>query len=203
MKKILSLMIAVIMLLGIFTGCSKSGTEKTDGKSGDVSLDGYKWTDGVIVIDGVLYRVSVDPYSKFKDNGWIMQEKDQEISDHVIVFVHLRNSKFSGSYIRLDMYNKSGERKLLSESTVDSIGVVTSSKDEPETLCDFELPGGIKRGASIDEIEAAYGKPTNIDVISDDHWILWYYDDNAKIELELSWFKGYGLQEASIDDKSR
>lgn len=186
---------------------------------GSELLKDYTWQDGVIVIDGVLYQSFYDPYSKFVENGWDFEFGDRTVKEadvlnahtYVIGGVHLYNEAYHGSsdYSRPDIYvsfyNNTDENLPYKSCNILGIEVEgTTGFDtwemsyDPCECYDFEIPGGLRRGSSIDEVMAAYGEPDNV-YVSDGHYEILTYKSEY-VEYELTVFYDHGLQGVDIGD---
>lgn len=197
-------------------------TESSPVPSGESSelLKDYDWTDGVIVIDGVLYQSFYDPYSKFPENGWDFEFGDRTVKEtdtlnahtYVIGGVRLHNDKYPGSseYSRPDIYvafyNSTDENLPYKSCNILGIEVEGTSgyetwENQSSNPCesyDFEIPRGIRRGASMEEVKAAYGEPDDVYVAEGHYEVLTYEADH--LEYKLTVYYDTGLQGVDIND---
>lgn len=194
-------------------------TEAPSG-SGSELLKDYQLKDGVIVIDGVLYQSFYDDYSKFVENGWDFEFGDRTVKEsdvlnahtYVIGGVYLYNEKYIGEsdYVRPSIYigffNNTSENLPYKQCKVLGIEVEgTSGFDTYESrdipCYDFEIPGGIKRGATMEQIKAAYGDPDPDATYECDYYVVWTYDfEDEKVEVKLTVYYDTGLQGVEIND---
>lgn len=200
-------------------------TESSPVPSGESSelLKDYDWTDGVIVIDGVLYRTYDDPYSHLEENGWSFNLKDygQDESyslnsmEYVFSTIHLKNPEkygdgYSSPSITIGIINTSDSLKPIKECNIHGIEVngVNGTKTyenlaTPAKCYDFELPGGVRRGSSMEDVKAAYGEPDDVYVADSDSFhyeILTYKNDEVKVTVRLTVYSDSGLQGVEISN---
>lgn len=187
-------------------------------------LKDYKWGDGVIVIDGVLYHTYTDPYMKFEENGWSFNladyGKDDSYSlnsmEYIFSTIHLHNAeKYGDGYsdpdITIGIINTDSTLKPIKQCMIHVIEVSgistfdTFEADEynPKPCYDFELPQGIRRGSSLEDIKAVFGEAEPEYVGDGDgyHYEKYEYkDEETKVTIELTVYDGYGLQEVRISN---
>lgn len=213
---------------------TETPTEATDpteppapiGDSSELLKD-YKWNDGVIVIDGVLYHTYTDPYSKLEENGWSFDladyGKDDSYSlnsmEYVFSTIHLHNAeKYGDGYsvpeITIGIINTDSTLKPIKQCMIHGIqvsGINTfdtfeADKHDPKPCYNFELPQGIRRGSSLEEIKAVFGEaePEYVGDGEGYHYEKYEYkDDETKVTVELTVYDGYGLQEVNISNSSQ
>lgn len=194
---------------------------------GSELLKDYKWNDGVIVIDGVLYHTYTDPYMKFEENGWSFDladyGKDDSYSlnsmEYIFSTIHLYNAeKYGKGYsvpeITIGIINTDSTLKPIKQCMIHGIqvsGINTfdtfeADKYDPKPCYDFELPQGIRRGSSLEEIKAVFGEaePEYVGDGEGYHYEKYEYnDDETKVTVELTVYDGYGLQEVNISNSSQ
>lgn len=203
-------------------------SENPPAPAGDNSelLKDYKWNDGVIVIDGVLYHTYTDPYMKFEENGWSFNladyGKDDNYSlnsmEYVFSTIDLKSEKYGTGYsdpeITIGIINTDSSLKPIKQCMIHGIkvsGVNTFDTFEndpynPKPCYDFELPQGIRRGSSLEEIKAVFGEsePTYVGDGDGYHYEKYQYkDEETKVTIELTVYDGYGLQEVGISNSSQ
>ena len=134
-----------------------------------------KWTDGIIKVDGVDYRL-FDSFSKFQANGWDFDladyGKDSYIlnpGDKVVMTIELYNEKFGDDYkaphLTVGFVNNGDVAKEIKECDIWALKADTSYIDEPvENGFDFSLPCGLKRGMTLEEVYKILGEPDPKDV---------------------------------------
>ena len=187
-------------------------------------LKDYKWGDGVIVIDGVLYHTYTDPYMKFEENGWSFNladyGKDDNYSlnsmEYVFSTIHLHNAeKYGDGYsdpdITIGIINTDSTLKPIKQCMIHVIEVSgvntfdTFEADEynPKPCYDFELPQGIRRGSSLEDVKAVFGEAEPEYVGDGDgyHYEKYEYkDEETRVTIELTVYDGYGLQAVRISN---
>ena len=214
MKKALSLLLALLLLMSLFAGCAKEKAKPSDegAEEGSPLLKGRAWTDCVIVVDGVLYESFNDPYSKLKDNGWtptgILNTTLDAKRAAVSGLEHI-NSKFdgrNGPRISVDFFNPYDTLKIIQDCNILNVEVDAMVGDVPYRAgdsgadFDFELPGGVKRGATIDQIKAAYGDPAEEEDYGD-YTLYTYKSDDNVFAVYLRVYPEYGLQRVKFSDR--
>ncbi len=190
--------------------------------SGDGLFAGLTFEDAAIVIDGVLYK-SWDPYSKFVENGWDFSFDDYNVDetyvlnsgDYVLGDVDLKNvDKYGAAYynpaIEISFINTGDKPTVLKECAVRNISVegfhgFSRYEDLSSNACpcyDFEIIGGIRRGASLDEVKAVFGEPKS--VYNSDHYdVLTYEGDRVTYKLTVFSSPDIGLQGVDITNTRR
>lgn len=190
-------------------------------------MTGLTINDAAIVIDGVLYQ-SEDPYSKMLENGWDFNFADYQGVDenyvlnkgqYVYATIRLHNpEKYGSTYgtpdITIGLINLNDTATKIKECWIHGLKVSGTSgfrryEDKPYSACDcydFELPGGLRRGDSMETVLAAWGEPTNPEdtyVADGDgfHYeILTYEGDHVTYKLTVYSNPDIGLQEVDISD---
>lgn len=187
-------------------------------------LKDYKWGDGVIVIDGVLYHTYTDPYMKFEENGWSFNladyGKDDSYSlnsmEYIFSTIHLHNAeKYGDDYsdpdITIGIINTDSALKpvkqcmihVIEVSGVNTFDTFEADEYNPKPCYDFELPQGIRRGSSLEDVKAVFGEAEPEYVGDGDgyHYEKYEYkDEETRVTIELTVYDGYGLQEVRISN---
>lgn len=145
---------------------SNTTTEEKDSSKTTETTTSSDWKSGEFVFDGIKYKIN-DDYKKYVDNGWSVDLSKYGYEDGYILnkndktssTVTLTNSEKydEKTYVNIGFVNLSDSAKDVTESQVWAVSVDNAGKYR--TKVDFELPGGIKNGSSLAEVEAAYGKP--------------------------------------------
>lgn len=165
-------------------------TEKTTNSNSTISSD---WKSGEFIFDGASYKLNGD-YKKFVDNGWSVDLSKYGYEDGYILnkndktysTVSLENSKYEKAYVNIGFINLSDSAKDVTESQVWAISV--DNYGSYRTQVDFELPGGIKYGSTLEEVEKAYGKPEDeSDIYRSDslNYTTYTYDSSEKNTPQL------------------
>lgn len=190
-------------------------------------LAGLTINDAAIVIDGVLYK-SEDPYSLLVENGWDFNYEDYRDVDenyvlnkgqYVYSTIRLRNPEnygdsYSSPEITIGLINLSDGTAKIKDCWIHGIKVSGANgfrRYEDGTYnanpCyDFELPGGLRRGDSMEAVLAAWGEPTNPEdtyVADGDGYhyeVLTYEGDHVTYKLTVFTNPDIGLQEVDIAD---
>lgn len=170
---------------------SKETTTTTAPASGD-------WKSAEFTFDGKSYKIN-DDYTKFKANGWYVDMAKAGYEDGYILnknqkvysTVPFLNDNFKDANVRVGFINL-GEKAV--DITETQIWAITVDNKYSDTPVNFTLPGGIKNGSTLAEVEAAYGKPTDEDDIyrsEDLGYTTYTYDNDLEPELRLTiWDEG-------------
>lgn len=150
-------------------------------------------TDTAILINGKKYNI-YDTYNKFKNAGWEM-ETDEKIVDSKAKtsIIEITHEKYKNNGILISMINQSDKEKDITECGVWSIKIDNYKKDYP---IEFTLPGNIKTGSTIEEIEKAYGKlqKENIYRSEQSGYTKYHYKDENNSYLDLVVYDDIGLR---------
>ena len=124
------------------------------------------WKSLSFGIDGQIYKLK-NFYSDFSQNGWTMDTSGFESDTLDSMYktfstIRLSHSKYSDAEVKIGLINTTSEKKPFNECQYWAITVDNSWSDTP---VEFSLPGGIKYGSTIEEIESVYGKPVEEDDI--------------------------------------
>lgn len=200
------------------TGVESTGNGNTedagmdDGESGDRrgeygdGADGMgshaaDWTSLEIKIDGTPYKFPYS-YELLRTNGWEFNAEDYlgeddeyllEEGEYTYSTTKLQNEKYGKDEESACLYvgfkNYSKETKDVLDCDIWAIEVsCVYGNEEIRNRPEVELPGGIKLGASYDEIINAYGEPT--EEFRKDNYIQMDYDNDYNQHMTL--FVYYG-----------
>lgn len=170
---------------------SKENTTATAPTSGD-------WKSAEFTFDGKSYKIN-DDYAKFKANGWYIDLTKSGYEDGYILnknqkvysTVNFLNDNYKKANVRVGFINLGDKAVDITETQIWAITVDNKYSDTP---VDFTLPGGIKNGSTLAEVEAAYGKPTDESDIyrsEDLGYTTYTYDNDLEPELRLTiWDEG-------------
>ena len=170
---------------------SKENTTATAPTSGD-------WKSAEFTFDGKSYKIN-DDYTKFKANGWYIDLTKSGYEDGYILnknqkvysTVNFLNDNYKKANVRVGFINLGDKAVDITETQIWAITVDNKYSDTP---VDFTLPGGIKNGSTLAEVEAAYGKPTDESDIyrsEDLGYTTYTYDNDLEPELRLTiWDEG-------------
>lgn len=156
------------------------------------------WTTMKFHFDGHTYTLmsSVEELTK---NGWTfdpnyLKETDTlESMYKTYTTIPLLNSKYSDSDVGVAIINKTSEAKKFEECT---FWYVNISNDWIDTPLEFSLPGGIKNGSTLSEVEKVYGKPEEDDIYRSETLKYYTYTyEKDDILLELTIYDEKGLTE--------
>lgn len=172
---------------------SKENTTATAPVSGD-------WKSGEFTFDGKSYKIN-DDYTKFKANGWYIDLSKAGYEDGYILnknqkvysTIDFLNDNYKDADVRVGFINLGDKAVDITETQVWAITVDNKYSDTP---VDFTLPGGIKSGSTLAEVEAAYGKPTEEGDIyrsEDLGYTTYTYDNDLEPELRLTIWDDVGL----------
>lgn len=201
-KKIANvLMVIVIILFGTYIVYDLFGTyrgEKPVVEERNSMSD--TWKSGEFKIGKTIYKLS-SYYKELSDNGWSIDfeelghpngyvlnknEKDQ-------LNAKLKNNKYKDNSLEVGFINYDSVPKDAKNCQYWSITI--NNKDKSNAI-DFELPGGIKNGTSIQEIEKTYGKPEDPDNIFRAEtlkYTTYIYEYENTIYLKLTIYDEEGL----------
>lgn len=171
----------------------KENTTATTPVSGD-------WKSGEFTFDGKSYKIN-DDYTKFKANGWYIDLSKAGYEDGYILnknqkvysTIDFLNDNYKDADVRVGFINLGDKAVDITETQVWAITVDNKYSDTP---VDFTLPGGIKSGSTLAEVEAAYGKPTEEGDIyrsEDLGYTTYTYDNDLEPELRLTIWDDVGL----------
>lgn len=177
---------------------TKTPIQTTTSSNAKLSDD---WTSGEFAIEGKPYKLNSD-YSTLVDNGWYIDLVEMGYSDGYILnkndktysTVDLYNDDFEDADVSIGFINNGDGAKDITESQFWAINVDNSYSDTP---VEFELPGGIKTGSTLAEIEAVYGKPEEDDIYRSDDlgYTNYSYVYDYSIYLDLTVYDDKGLVE--------
>jgi len=167
--------------------------------SENVSSD---WKSGEFTLDGVSYKLNSN-YTDLTANGWSIDLARLGYADGYILnandkttsTIKLESSKFSDADVNIGFVNLGTGAKDITECQFWAITVRNSFSDTPVS---FTLPGGIKNGSTLSEIESIYGKPTDPDDIyrsEELKYTVYSYDYDYQVYLKLTIYDDGGLKE--------
>lgn len=179
---------------------AKDDKEDSDDKKESTSTTKLSadWKSAEFTLDGKAYKINED-YTKFKANGWYIDLKDAGYEDGYILnkndkvysTIDFLNDKFDDADVNVGFINLGETAKDITECQVWALTVDNKYSDTP---VEFILPGGIKYGSTLAEVEAAYGKPTDEDDIyrsEDLGYTTYTYDNELEPQLRLTiWDEG-------------
>ena len=159
------------------------------------------WKSCEFAIDGIKYKLN-DSYSKYKLNGWYIDLEEMGYSNGYILnkndktysTVDFYNDDFEDAYVSVGFINRDENAQDITECDIWAIDVSNSYADTP---VNFELPGGLKNGSTLAEVEAAYGKPEEEDIYRSDDlgYTNYSYVYDYSIYLDLTIYDDEGLVE--------
>lgn len=161
------------------------------------------WTSLLIKIDGVEYSFPYS-YNLLKTNGWDFNIQDYleegqtefllEEGEYTYSTTKLKNPSYGDKLGTAEIYigfkNYDTETKNIIDCDLWALEVVAVYGSQLiENHPEIELPGGIRFGATYDEIIAAYGEPTEINDESE-YYIQLDYDHDYNQHMTLYVYKG-------------
>lgn len=173
-----------------------SETESSKDESKITAEPTAQWNDYKFTIDGEELTIPFD-FSKLKDMGWyISLEEDTEIdkvdANSEIVSLSLSNDKYTGVTMLASIANYSDKKCDIEDSKVNFIEIDTTFAEDD--LPNITLAGGIKWGATIDDIVAVFGKPDDdLSEYDSKYFDNLCYTDSDSNKMELSVSKTDGL----------
>ena len=148
--------------------------------------------------DGHTYTLT-SSVQELINNGWdfdpdyLKETNSLESMHKTYTTIPLLNSKYSDSDVRVALINKTSETKNFSECTFCNINI---SNDWIDTPVEFSLPGGIKNGSTLAEIEQVYGKPDEDSIYRSESLKYYSYTyEKGDVLLELTIYDDKGLTE--------
>ncbi len=144
---------------------NNTNNDNTNDDNNNQTIPG-DWKSLSFGLDGKIYKLK-NFYSDFKENGWTMDTSGFESDTLDSMYktfstIRLSNPKYSDAEVKIGLFNMASEKKPFADCQYWAITVDNSWSDTP---VDFALPGGIKYGSTLEEIERVYGKPTDEDDI--------------------------------------
>lgn len=155
-----------------------------------------QWNDYRFTIDGEELTFPFN-FSKLIDMGWYVSlEEDTEIdtvdANSEIVSLFLSNDKYTGVTMLTSVANYSDKKCNIEDAKVNFIEIDTANAEGD--LPDITLAGGVKWGATVDEIVAVFGKPDdNPSEYESKYFDNLYYTDSDSNKMELYVSKTDGL----------
>lgn len=139
--------------------------DNNENNNNDQTIPG-DWKSLSFGLDGKTYKLK-NFYSDFSKSGWTMDTSGFESDTLDPMYktfstIRLSNPKYSDAEVKIGLINLASEKKPFDECQYWAITVDNSWSDTP---VEFVLPGGIKYGTTLEEIERVYGKPTDEDDI--------------------------------------
>ena len=154
----------VLMCMITYTGISifysnKLNNTKKDNKINEI-LDSSEWTSDQFKINGIKFSLN-DNYKKYIKNGWYvdfnrygLNEYKLNRGDKTPSTLSLNNNKYNDAELYIGFTNLSNNSMSISDCQIWAISIYNSYTSTP---VEFELPGGIKYGSTLNEIEKQYG----------------------------------------------
>ena len=156
------------------------------------------WKECKFTIEGIEYQL-LNSYNKFLENDWSLDLVAQGYGEGYKLDV----GKKTGSNIKITKNNNLNVEVYLglentSENEIDitesSIYYFKLDNTYTDTPITFVLPGGIKNGNTLAEVESIYGRPQNEDYINrvDELYktIYTYYDNGIKFLITVDDYRG-------------
>lgn len=173
---------------------SESKDESAVSKSAFSDELSDEWDSFEFTLNGKLFSLMFD-YKDLEAEGWSFDPADYGYDeDYTLekydweIDIDLENDDYD-TVVNIGLQNiKSSECALKDAQVWDVIFDATEATGE---LPDVVLPGGITWGSTVEEIEAAYGKPTTKDEYSDG--FVYQYKDEEGDVLYLEIYNDYGL----------
>lgn len=152
-------------------------TEKPDNKTNEVSSDlSSKWEDKQIQIDGKVFTIPFD-YSELEKIGYKLDFDDTFIVDAQRQTLAGTIISPKGNKIRAMFLNNGTNAKDVRKCQIASFQYDPTSTDN---LDDIVFPGGIKIGSAWEDVDKTYGKPEADNIFSDDGYMSYEYEAQAK-----------------------
>ena len=177
----------------------KTPIEVNDNSSVELSSD---WMDCEFAIEGKKYKLN-NSYKTYTQDGWYIDLEKMGYSDGYILnkndktysTIDLLNDNFEDADVSVGFINRGDNAQDITECDIWAINIDNSYSDTPIS---FELPGGVKNGATLADVEAAYGKPEDENDIyrsEDLGYTKYSYDYDYSIYFEVTVYDEEGLTE--------
>ena len=178
---------------------TKTPISVTTNSSVELSDD---WMDCEFAVEGKKYKLN-DAYKTYTQDDWYIDLEDMGYAEGYILnkndktysTIDLLNDKFEDADVSVGFINRGDKARDITECDIWAINVDNSYSDTPIS---FELPGGIKNGVTLAEVEAAYGKPeaeSDIYRSEDLGYTKYSYEYDYSIYFELTVYDEEGLVE--------
>lgn len=145
---------------------TKQASDNNNNNSNNSTIS-ENWKDLEFIINNKKYKV-LTSYSDMEQDGWKLKEQyaSNTLDSYYKTFiVPIINIEFD-SEVYVSFVNKTEETKLYKDCDFWQISIDNKWAKKPVS---FELPKGIKNGSTLDEIEKAYGKPSENNIYRDDN----------------------------------
>lgn len=135
-----------------------------DNSSYFIIINGEKFTAGDAIKDLSKVGLSLDEEVAVEDLG---------ANTYMIGTIKMVNADNKGIF-QITPYNTGNSTVKVSETTIGGISINESDADNDEAYADMEVYGGIKLGATPDEVKAVFGEPSYV------HESTSSFDENIK-----------------------
>lgn len=177
----------------------KTPIEVNDNSSVELSSD---WMDCEFAIEGKKYKLN-NSYKTYTQDGWYIDLEKMGYAEGYILnkndktysTIDLLNDNFEDADVSVGFINRGDNAQDITECDIWAINIDNSYSDTPVS---FELPGGVKNGATLADVEAAYGKPEDENDIyrsEDLGYTKYSYDYDYSIYFEVTVYDEEGLTE--------
>ena len=177
----------------------KTPIEVNDNSSVELSSD---WMDCEFAIEGKKYKLN-NSYKTYTQDGWYIDLEKMGYAEGYILnkndktysTIDLLNDNFEDADVSVGFINRGDNAQDITECDIWAINIDNSYSDTPIS---FELPGGVKNGATLADVEAAYGKPEDENDIyrsEDLGYTKYSYDYDYSIYFEVTVYDEEGLTE--------
>lgn len=195
----LLIVIAVVTLLLIIILVALKPNKETEQKPSDVPVETPEiegnWKKEKFSLAGEIYELMTD-YKVLEEDGWLIKDKADKTlkaNEKIYLEVELEHEKYKDSKVVVGLINEKTEESKYQDCKYWAIRV---SNDWSETPIEFSLPGGVKYGSTVEDVEKAYGKPKEDDIYYSE--VLKYYEYIYEIDetlLTLVIYEDRGLVE--------
>jgi len=189
----------------ITTTAATTTTEASIESQETISAD---WKDMEFIFDNMYCKIPTLKYSDLVAKGWSFNAKDYGLDEGYVLnpnqktyaTISLKNNKYDEYLlVTFGFINNDTKVKDILECDVWSLTCnATPGKKFLENIPTFKLSGDITWGSSKEEIEAKYGKTTDIFEAKESGYVVYTYDiDNSK-KMRLNIFNDGGLRSITL-----
>ncbi len=165
-----------------------------------------EWNSRQFAMDGVLFTMPY-AYADLQKLGWIpRKEIDQKDLEKFLApgaaaaeLVQLKHP-FYGQTLLLGFVNKTSVNAPVKNTQILYFSISENAGEKKKPLPFLMLPKGITWGSTIEEVEAAYGKPSQ--KVDEGKKVSLVYEDEKKLVLDMT-FENGGLKDFIYFDRMK
>lgn len=138
-------------------------------------------------LEGKKYTLPLPVSELLSDGYYLNADMNTEIDGYTYTWVYLTKEEGSYDDLTIDLFNGSGNKKVLGDCTVSSVEVASQDLQN----FSFALSNGIKPGDLPETVEQTMGTPT--DKSDGDSSLTYYYGESRETgQIEFNWWKENG-----------